>query len=125
MDHDGTYTALLVLAAIVLFIPTVTAFSRRIGASAPGVLLMNLVALGVAIWGMFEIKIVGAPLIGFSMIGWFGALIWACAAKSGDARLRDAENAQEMRDLVEELRARRLADEIPAKIVTADSGQSS
>ena len=62
------------------------------------------VALGVAIWGMFEIKIVGAPLIGFSMIGWFGALIWACAAKSGDARLRDAENAQEMRDLVEELR---------------------
>jgi hypothetical protein len=111
MSNDGTAPALLVLAVILMFLPTASAFGRRIGASSAGVLLLNLVSIAIAVWGLFEIKIVGAPLIGFAMIGWFGALIWACSAKSGETRLREEDDAQQLRDLVTELQARRLADE--------------
>jgi Flp pilus assembly protein TadB len=93
-----------------MFLPTASAFGRRIGASSAGVLLLNLVSIAIAVWGLFEMKIVGAPLIGFAMIGWFGALIWACSAKSGERRLREEDDAQQLRELVAELQARRLAD---------------
>jgi hypothetical protein len=73
------------LALSIYFIPLWVAIGRGIRGTCWGVGLLNLCA-------------------GWTIIGWFGALIWACSAKGYEARQIEQDNIRNQKEMIEELK---------------------
>ena len=79
MNKELTGAVLLAFVAIGYFLPTCIAMIR--GKEQGSVFVLNLI-------------------VGWTVVGWFVAFIWACSGRTGWNRRREKKRRRELRDAV-------------------------